>query len=120
MKPQSYLSKEGKVIFDKIAAHLVEIGISEDINSYELSMLANSFDLYAKAAKEVTDNGYQQFNERSHTHTMTPSYNIMKIEYSNIIKHAPKFGINPVDIQKVMKDDSRAPDDKLDSILKTA
>ena len=117
MKPQDYLSKEGKVIFAKIAKYLEEAGFTDDVNSYELSMLANSFDIYAKAAKEVRDEGYQQYNDRSKTMSMTPAYNIMKIEYSNMTKHAPKFGINPVDLKKVVQDQKKDPEDALDKLM---
>ncbi len=101
MKHQDYLSETGISIFKKIVSHLKGKGVTDGINTYELSMLSNSLDLYARAALDIKDNGYDQNNKRSGGKVMTPAYNIMKIEYSNILKHSPKFGLNPMDMAKM-------------------
>ena len=101
MKHQDYLSETGVSIFKKIVSHLRDKGVTDAINTYELSMLSNSLDLYARAALDIKNNGYDQDNKRSGGKVMTPAYNIMKIEYSNILKHSPKFGLNPTDMAKL-------------------
>lgn len=101
MKAQDYLSETGVKIFNTIVKYLKAKGVTDNINTFELSMLSNSLDLYARAANEVTEVGYDQDNKRSGGKVMTPAYAIMKNEYANILKHSPKFGLNPTDMVKL-------------------
>jgi len=111
MTGQDYLSDQGKYIFKKIAEHLQRVGVTDRINTYELSMLANSLDLYATAATLVKHKGFDQDNKRSGGKVITPAYAIMKNEYQNIQKHAPKFGINHVDMAKLAESIPEKKDD---------
>ena len=88
MKPESYLTDYGKRIFNTIASYLEKKGLDQDVTSLELSMLANSFDLYDQAANTVKTDGWQQYNERSGAMVVTPAYMIMKTEFNNIKNHA--------------------------------
>ena len=103
MEPQSYLSPRGKEIFQEIVKHCNNFGIPVSAMSFELSILSNSYDLYERNAVivnsgggvvEMGDKGYRQ---------VSPEYTIMKNEYANIQKHGIKFGLNPLDFEKIMK-----------------
>jgi hypothetical protein len=50
MKPQGYLTENGKAIFDFIIeSHLKSNGIME-VDTYNLTALANAFDLHERAS----------------------------------------------------------------------
>ena len=61
MKPLDYLTEEGKHIFNNIL-ELIPSEKLQETDSYELSILANYFDLYAQAAQAIKDgaDGYKQ------------------------------------------------------------
>lgn len=77
-----------------------------DVDTFELSMLANSFDLYAKAAKLCNEEGvkFTIVTEKGGEYEqIRPEYTVMKNEYQNILKHSSKFGLNPGDRAKFFK-----------------
>ena len=96
-----FLTPEGRGAYEHIKTHCEALGIWKDEFIIEAAMLANSFALYFDAAlmcnrpggayQEVGENGYLQ---------VSVHYTIMKNEYLNILKHAPKFGLNPSDLKK--------------------
>ena len=96
-----FLSPEGRGVFEFIKRHCEAANIWRDEFELEAAMLANSFALYREnaimcnrpegATQEVGENGYLQ---------VSVHYTIMKNEYLNILKHAPKFGLNPADLKK--------------------
>lgn len=93
-----FLSQTGSVIYEAIKAHCDAKLKMLDIDHYELAMLANSFDVYGRAAKLCNDEGFA--NKHSQ---IRPEYTVMKNEYANILKHSPKFGLNPADRMKIFK-----------------
>lgn len=103
MKRESYLSERGKVIFDAIYDHCKRKGFADDIDTFELSMLANSFDLYAKMAKDCNGKkGVAQVTQSKYSQVRA-EYTVMRNEYQNILKHSPKFGLNPSDREKLTR-----------------
>lgn len=77
-----------------------------DIDHLEMAMLANSIDLYSKAAKYCLDNGvkFTITTEKGGSYEqICPEYTVMKNEYQNILKHSSKFGLNPGDRAKFFK-----------------
>jgi P27 family predicted phage terminase small subunit len=66
-------------------------------------MLANSFDVYSQNATYCKENGTTfEMPTKTGTYPMIrPEYNVMKNEYSNILKHSSKFGLNPADRSKI-------------------
>lgn len=96
-----FLSEDGKTIYDAILNHCKENNIDKDIDTFELSMLANSFDLYAINAEYCRDNGTTQSPEKGGWDQIRPEYTVMKNEYQNILKHSSKFGLNPGDRAKI-------------------
>ena len=77
-----------------------------EADKFEMAMLANSFDLYAEAAKACNEKGISMSftNDKGGIYEqIRPEYTVMKNEYGNILKHAGKFGLNPGDRDKIFK-----------------
>jgi phage terminase small subunit len=108
-----FLNYEGRKIFKELDKHCREKLKMMDVDSFELSMLANSFCLYAESAKYCNDNGVKLtfITEKGGEYEqIRPEYTVMKTEYQNILKHSGKFGLNPADrdrIFKSLKDDKK-------------
>lgn len=103
-QPLSYLTDRGRKIFRDIVNHIIDSDLDSKIDPYELSMLANSFDVYERAADVINKEGFSNpatNNKNGKYDQMRPEYSIMKNEYSNILKHAPKYGLNPGDRAKI-------------------
>lgn len=98
----TYLTDNGMAIFDAIKAHCTNYKL-EGIDEYEMAMLANSFDLHAKAAKVCNEDGVSQNPKEGGWAQVRPEYTVMKNEYANILKHSGKFGLNPADRAKFFK-----------------
>ena len=123
-----FLSKNGLSIFKELEKHCKEKLNMYDVDRLELAMLANSFDLYQKSAKYCLDNGvsmsfpakdapadFEDLDEDEKESVresksmksggvyqqIRPEYTVMKNEYQNILKHSPKFGLNPADRKKI-------------------
>lgn len=102
----TFLSKTGEKIFKVLKAHCANKLKMMDVDFYELSMLANSFDLYANNAQICNEDGVSMTitTEKGGVYTqIRPEYSVMKNEYQNILKHSAKFGLNPGDREKIFK-----------------
>lgn len=99
MTPEKYLSKRGKLIFERIAEHCKKIGKHSEIFSLEASILANSYDLYHRAVTSITkpEGTYKQVGKTG-WETPTVDYSVMNQQLSNINKLSIKFGMNPKDL----------------------
>ena len=99
-----------------------------EVDDIELSMLANSYDLYFRMAKYCNDHGVSMTfaakapvpgdedddlaeDEKNFIKAkgggyqqIRPEYTVMKNEYQNILKHSAKFGLTPGDRAKIFKD----------------
>lgn len=66
-------------------------------------MLANAFDLFEIMSKKCNDNGYiaPVSGKNGTFDQVVPEYGIMKQQYDIILKHSPKFGLNPGDREKI-------------------
>lgn len=66
-------------------------------------MLANSFDVFEKMAQYCNDKGYitPVTGKNGTFDQAAPEYGIMKQQYDIIMKHGPKFGLNPGDREKI-------------------
>ena len=102
-QPLDYLSERGRKIFFQIRKHIEDNGIMLNIDEYELSMLAQSFDLFDIAATYCKDNGITgEFNGKNGTFKQViPEYNVMQQQYDKVLKHSSKFGLNPGDRAKI-------------------
>jgi phage terminase small subunit len=100
-----FLSDEGVEIYKRLEKHCKDKLKVFDIDSLELSMLANSFAMYFAAAQYCKDNGVSMSftTEKGTYEQIRPEYSVMKNEYQNILKHGAKFGLNPGDRDKVFK-----------------
>jgi phage terminase small subunit len=100
-----FLSPEGEEIFDQLSKHCRSKMKMEEVDDFELAMLANSFDLYAKSASYCHENGIKTIittEKGGRYEQICPDYTVMKNEYQNIIKHSGKFGLNPADRGKII------------------
>lgn len=101
-----YLSEDGKEVYERLIKHCKDKLRMFDIDSLELSMLANSFSLYADSAKICNEKGISMSftNDKGGVYEqIRPEYTVMKNEYQNILKHGAKFGLNPGDRDKIFK-----------------
>lgn len=103
MNKQSYLSENGKRIFDLIMSHCEKMNIADQIDTFELSMLANEFDKYAMAAELASGKGISGYiNSFGNGTVQVNAYHtIMKDCYGVILKHSAKFGLNPGDRKRI-------------------
>lgn len=99
----SFLTEEGREIFEAIKEHCQQKLKMNDADDFEISMLANSFDLYKKAAETCNTKGVSQNPKEGGWAQVRPEYTVMKTEYQNILKHSGKFGLNPADRAKFFK-----------------
>lgn len=102
MKQTDYLTDEGWAIYESLKAHCEKYKL-ETVDEFELKMLANSFDLHAKAAQTCNEEGVSQNPKEGGWAQVRPEYTVMKNEYQNILKHSGKFGLNPADRAKFFK-----------------
>ena len=103
MKNMDYLSKNGVLIYKELKKHCDDKLRMFDIDHFELSMLANSLDMYSVAAKFCSENGVSMATGDNGYKQICPEYSVMKNEYQNILKHSAKFGLNPGDRAKFFK-----------------
>ena len=98
-----YLTKRGRLIFYQILNHIKDAGIDSPIDNIELSMLANSYDAFERAASFCNEKGFSREIESKQGSfgQIVPEYTVMRNEYSNILKHSPKYGMNPGDREKI-------------------
>lgn len=98
-QPAVYLSDRGKKIFKQIVKHIEDNGnLMLPIDVLELSMLANSFDLYHKM---IEDMGGIYTQECKNGTQPRAEYNIMQQCYKYILSHSGRFGMNPADREKI-------------------
>lgn len=100
-----FLTDLGKEIYRRLERHCQTKLQMFDIDSLELSMLANAFALYIDAAKFCSEMGVKMtfVTEKGTYEQIRPEYTVMKNEYQNILKHGAKFGLNPGDRSKIFK-----------------
>lgn len=100
-----FLNDTGKKIYKRLESHCKDKLKMMDIDSLELSMLANSFALYFESAKFCSEEGVKMtfVTDKGTYEQIRPEYTVMKNEYQNILKHGAKFGLNPGDRAKVFK-----------------
>lgn len=98
-----FLTENGLFMLGELEKHCKSHLKIMEVDKFELAMLANSFDLYQKAAKYCSDNGVSMPAGDNGYMQICPEYTVMKNEYQNILKHSGKFGLNPGDRAKFFK-----------------
>ena len=102
IEPVDYLNKRGRKIFQLIVAHLKEAGLDFDIDILQLTMLANSMELYESAAKRLNDlRAAGDAEAYGKGGKLSTDYQVMQKEYDKIVTHGAKFGLNPGDREKI-------------------
>jgi phage terminase small subunit len=100
-----FLDPQGESIVAMLREHCASLG-EENIDHLELAMLANSFAMYAKAAKICSEDGVSMtiITEKGSEYSqIRPEYTVMKTEYQNILKHGVKFGLNPASREQIFR-----------------
>lgn len=119
-EPEDFLTKNGRTIFFAIIRHIKEKEIIEAIDTLELSMLANSMEVYQRMAETCNKEGFTEVvtGKNGSFNQIRPEYTVMRNEYQNVLKHSGKFGLTPGDRHKIfggLKKKKRAnPNDGLD------
>jgi hypothetical protein len=108
----TYLNEKGQEILKMILDHCKDCALPVERLKLEASMLANSFAMYDECARYCNDYGISMSfagkekegkAEAGIYQQIRPEYTVMKNEYANILKHSPKFGLNPMDFEKIFK-----------------
>jgi phage terminase small subunit len=98
---EGFLSEQGKEYYFWIKTHVSQIGI-EEIDNIEIAMLANEYDLYFSNMEFCQKHGYSFVTGSNNGYSqIRPEFTVMKTAYQNILKHSPKFGMNPGDRNKI-------------------
>lgn len=103
-EPLPYLTKRGRKIFSQIVKHITDTETIFEIDVLELSMLANSFDIYERMSEQCngTDGLIEMVTGKNGTFRQSrPEYSIMKAEYANIMRNSGKYGLTPGDREKI-------------------
>ena len=100
MKPQAYLTDRGVEIFEEILKYIQEKKLDENIDSFELSMLANAFDMHEQACEKMKDEGFTQITANGYSQ-IRAEFTAWQKTGDYITKHSDKFGLNPAAREKV-------------------
>jgi P27 family predicted phage terminase small subunit len=100
MTPETYLSKRGKEIFKRIEKAIKEQELSKDIDSLDLSALANAYDLHSTASERMNKDGYSQ-QTKSGYHQVKADFTVWKQTADYIKNNSGKFGLNPESREKI-------------------
>lgn len=102
MTPQPYLSENGIKIFDEILNFVKTKGIEEQIDSFQLSMLANAFDLHERASVVMnnSEGGFTQITKNEYSQ-IRAEFIVWQKTGDYINKNADKFGLNPPAREKI-------------------
>lgn len=95
MKPQKYLTKEAKQIFEEIRDHLSSVEC-HDVDSFKLSILASAFDDYAKFSEKIAEEGVTNKHDQKH-----PLLSARDSAVNTITKFSSAFGIDPQSREKI-------------------
>lgn len=101
---EHFLTTEGEGHYRAIKTHASTLGVWHDAFDFECKMLANSLALYFDAARTCNETGTSITIGKQGYQQVSPDYLVMKTEYANILKHSPKFGLNPADLSRLFKD----------------
>lgn len=93
MKPFFKLSEGGQEIFDRLLCLLPE-NVLQDVDNYELSMLADQFAIFAEASENINQFGYKQTTHNGYSQ-ITADVTVKEKAAAYIIKNSSKFGLNP-------------------------
>jgi len=95
MKPLNYLRPEGKAIFKEILKAIPK-EVLKEIDTYELSMLSNAFDLHQRAALAMNtgEHGFMHKGKTGYTQ-VAAEFTAWQKTGDFINKHSHNFGLNP-------------------------
>jgi P27 family predicted phage terminase small subunit len=110
LKPARYLTPRGREIFEELSEWL-EGQPLESVDAFELSTLAQYYDMYETSARIVNQEGYSRKMGVNGYEQVTPHFTAMKDALDKIMKLSYKFGLNPSAREKI-KSFNQAEDNK--------
>jgi P27 family predicted phage terminase small subunit len=112
---QDYLTKDGVKIYKKIEALLKDSEKDHLLDTWELSRLADAYDKYHKASKEVNEKYLTDTDNKAFSQTGT--YLTWKESGATITKLSPQFGLTPKARQVLGFDVKREEEDELSKYI---
>ena len=101
-EPQHYLSDEAIQIYQEVGKLLEGVGALEEIDSYGLSMLADSLCQFKRAAQVVNERGPVQVY-KTDAEGVSAWFTVKKDAYTMFLKYSEKYGLSPKDRQLILK-----------------
>jgi P27 family predicted phage terminase small subunit len=97
MKPQEYLTKEGKLIFEEIVKHLPE---QIEIDSFVVSQTAQCLDMLNKASAKINTKGYTQPTKNGYD-VVNGDFTMWKEASNRFDKYCATLGLSPSAREKI-------------------
>ena len=101
-EPQDYLSDEAIQIYQEVGKLLEGVDALEDIDSYGLSMLADSLCQFKIAAQVINERGPVQIY-KTDAEGVSAWFTVKKDAYGTFLKYSEKYGLSPKDRQLILK-----------------
>ncbi len=98
-----FLTEDGLKIFHEIIAHLKENNLHKPIDFFEVAVVANAFEIYRLAAKNINENGYKTPPAQSGYQSVNPDFTVMKECFAQINKGSSKLLLNADSRQRLFK-----------------
>lgn len=117
-EPQSYLTDHGKEIYYEICELLLKVGALEDVDSFGLSMMAQSLDLFQDASEQININGSVQ-TYKTGAQAISAHMTVAEKSIAAFFKFSEKFGLSNKDRERIMKFKKQPKqEDQIDKLLK--
>jgi len=91
MKPQGYLTKEGKAIFKIIVNHLPS---TMGVDSFIISQAAHCLDLVNDSSDKIKNGGYRQKTHNGYSQ-ITADFTVWKEASNRFDKYCKELGLSP-------------------------
>ena len=102
IKPQEYLNKEARIIFNELCKHLQAVDALEQIDSFGLSIMAMDLWMFHEAADKVMVDGPVQITKSNYSQ-ITGYFTVMDKCKVSFLKYSQKFGLSPKDRETMLK-----------------
>ena len=101
---QKYLNATAKKYYTQICVHLEGADALEEIDSFGLSMMAHSLDLYKQAAEKINDPSIGVVQTYSTgAQQVSAWFSVMKNSLDYFLKYSQRYGMTPKDRELMIK-----------------
>lgn len=114
IRPPTWLNKGAKKIFKDIVKELEALEILANIDTYNLSILANAFDKYIEATLKLNSDELtiEHVNKKGFSTTQKNPLITVQMEYAELVrKVSGEFGLTPAARLKIIQDNSKELDE---------